>query len=107
MSQCVWRRSRWKPCGGHQPTEPVSDATDAERHAARVEKERSFVGRVGACLRAQLRPTIGQVAIERLTGGSTQQRDALLAALAHDAQVAACQVEIRELRSRDLADAQA
>ena len=57
-------------------------------------------------LRSQRRPAVAQVGVERRASRAAEQRDALLAALADDAQLAAAQIEVGQPRRGELADAQ-
>ena len=96
-----------RPARSTEPVEPVAQAADAER-AAEVVQEDLDRRRAPSSPRSARtgRPSV-EVGLERVPRGTAEQADPLLAALAHDPDLAAPKVERGQVRRGQLADPQA
>src|SRR2546423_4823380 len=108
VAQRMGRYALGEAGGTAEPVELEAQPADAQRLAAVVEENlawrrgRGFGG--GRIARQQERPTLVEPRVQSRDGGATKESDALLAALADDAQLAVAQVERSQVPRGQLAD---
>ena len=87
-----------------QPVEAIAKAANPEWIAAVVQEDRRRLSRRRRQPRNEQRTTVRQVRIQGGAGGSTEEADPLLPALAEDPELAAPQIQGGKVGSGELAD---
>ena len=97
VAEGVGRDADRQPGPAPQQLQPIAQAADAEGAAAAVEEDHLRLRLPRRAPAGEDRPAVGEIDVERRPGRPSQQADPLLAALAEDPDLAAAEVQGRQL----------